>query len=369
MKTKIQRSWKSIILAMISLVFLAFIISISIPSCQKEEIPRVKEEAILKSSTIPEINEHYQHMEEVCADFDISFSSTCGKVKIERGYIKGDPIMDGDIIIGYEKVYAGLTCDTKGLLWESIGDDEFLPCTGGTITENWAEAGTYVYRVKLNQKALKNSGCQDCATFKGNKFDCFMITVVEGNSGTFIDARDGHTYKWVKIGTQIWMAENLAFKTETGSWAYGDNEANVTIYGRLYDWGTAMTACPTDWHLPSDAEWKQLEMALGMTQAQADLIASFRGTDQGSQMKTSSGWNNNGDGTNSSGFSGLPGGYRSTGPFGNFFDNVGYGGNWWSITETSATGAWARYLSCYDAGVYRSYYYKVGGFSVRCVRD
>ena len=99
--------------------------------------------------------------------------------------------------------------------------------------------------------------------------------------------------------------------------------ANYSNYGVLYNWTATINGsagsdsnpsgvqgvCPSGWHLPSDAEWKEMEKTLGMTQDQADATG-YRGTDQGSQIKTSNGWTNAGNGTNSSGFSALPGGTR-----------------------------------------------------------
>lgn len=81
-------------------------------------------------------------------------------------------------------------------------------------------------------------------------------------SGTLHDERDGQDYKTVKIGTQTWMAENLNYVTGT-SWCYGDAESNCAVYGRLYNWETARTACPTGWHIPSDDEWLTLVDNMG----------------------------------------------------------------------------------------------------------
>ena len=82
------------------------------------------------------------------------------------------------------------------------------------------------------------------------------------NSGTFTDRRDGELYKWVKIDNQIWMAENLRYAS-SGSGYYDLHE-----YGRFYNWESAKKACPPEWHLPSDEEWKVLERFLGMTKSE-----------------------------------------------------------------------------------------------------
>jgi uncharacterized protein (TIGR02145 family) len=119
--------------------------------------------------------------------------------------------------------------------------------------------------------------------------------------------------------------------------------------------------CPAGWHLPSDAEWKELEIHLGMTQTEADGTGG-RGTDQGNQLKSSSpAW----VGTNTSGFTALPGGSRGT--YGSFFFEGSYG-YWWSATE-SGSDAWIRYLYSSQSDVYRYTYDKGFGFSVRCIRN
>lgn len=105
-------------------------------------------------------------------------------------------------------------------------------------------------------------------------------------SGTFIDNRDGHVYKWVKIGTQIWMAENLTYDAGSGSWNYFNDPAYAT-YGRLYDWETAKKACPAGWHLPDDSEWTILTDYVGGVKRRIDLrgksacsFTSCRGKDE-----------------------------------------------------------------------------------------
>ena len=107
-----------------------------------------------------------------------------------------------------------------------------------------------------------------------------------------------------------------------------------------------------------------MEMALGMTEVEANSTM-WRGTDQGTQMKTDYGWDIGGNGTNSSGFSGLPGGYRN---FSGNFNVAGYDGIWWSSSPIGSS-AWFRSLADWSDNVFRNDYYPQDGFSVRCVRD
>jgi len=198
------------------------------------------------------------------------------------------------------------------------------------------------------------------------------------NSGTFIDARDGEVYKWVKIGTQIWMAENLnATKYKDGtyipvvkddsSWAslktgaycfYKNDIANKTIYGALYNWYAVNTGmlCPMGWHVPDDSEWKSLIKYLG-----GEDVAGGKLKETGTTHWLSP----NIGATNTSGFSTLPGGLRI---FNGSFMNVTYQGDWWSTMESSTSGAWGMVLgnsSSVDPGNYP----KVTGLSVRCMRN
>ena len=207
------------------------------------------------------------------------------------------------------------------------------------------------------------------------------------NNG-FTDSRDGNHYNVIKIGNQIWMAEDLAYLPSvvgpgTGSnttpyhYVYGYNGTSVSDakatsnyqnYGVLYNWPAAMNACSTGWHLPTDAEWKTLEMHLGMSQAEADGT-DWRGTDEGGKLKetgTTHWYSPNEGATNESGFTALPGGYRYTS--GNFYRIV-YSGTWWSATEGSTSTAWTRNVHYETSSVYRYDYLKELGFSVRCIRD
>lgn len=120
--------------------------------------------------------------------------------------------------------------------------------------------------------------------------------------GVMKDARDGQTYKTVRINDQTWMAENLNFKTDSGSWCYNNDPANCGIYGRLYTYDQAVKVCPEGWHLPSMDEWHLLINHYGgMENAGHKLKCSKPGA-----------WFHCGDGTNESGFSALPGGGGNT---------------------------------------------------------
>ena len=169
---------------------------------------------------------------------------------------------------------------------------------------------------------------------------------------TFTDTRDGHTYKYIKIGNQYWMAENLAYKPSSGNyWAYDNDENNVATYGYLYDWETAYNVCPAGWHLPTDAEWQELIDYLG-----GDNIAGGKMKEIGTKH-----WRSPNTGANNrSGFSARPGGFRDNDD-GTFYE-LGTNGNWWSDTNHYHTLDYGR-VAVYDN------YDESFGFSVRCVRD
>ena len=183
---------------------------------------------------------------------------------------------------------------------------------------------------------------------------------------TLTDTRDKKNYKTVKIGEQVWMAENLNFEAK-GSKCGGtdiidegedilysiveENTVNCDKYGRLYNWETAVKACPSGWKLPSKAEWDVLITTVGGEKT------------AGKYLKAKSGWNDNGNGEDKFGFAALPGGYGSSS---NNFRTVGDLGNWWSATESN--GNYAIYLFNGGDGV-RIDYDNRDSYSVRCIQN
>jgi len=211
--------------------------------------------------------------------------------------------------------------------------------------------------------------------------------------GTLTDTRDGKTYKTVKIGEQVWMAENLNFAAK-GSRCYGENgrtdnrkiseyvnlskaeaQANCVKYGRLYDWKTAMKVCPKGWNLPSREEWDILFRYADTTSYTDDDPDNFYNNKiVGKFLKAESGWVRYDDelcnGEDKYGFSAMPGGEGSSGSCGDYFHDVGYYGHWWSSSE--------YYPSLYISYDYLNYDYNdvVSGncipekdlYSVRCLQ-
>ncbi|MDR2694387.1 MAG: hypothetical protein LBB74_09280 [Chitinispirillales bacterium] len=176
------------------------------------------------------------------------------------------------------------------------------------------------------------------------------VGVDPGNGG------NGGSGETVLLGGKTWMKKNLNVQT-ADSWCYGNDASNCAKYGRLYTWSAAVSACRllgSGWRLPTRADWDALEQAVG-----GSSVA-------GRNLKSTSGWYDNGNGTDGYGFTALPGGYRYSG------GSFGYAGNyglWWTATEHGGGNAYRRYVDYYDDYV-REYYNDVGGgFSVRCVGD
>lgn len=224
----------------------------------------------------------------------------------------------------------------------------------------YQEGGNYTVSL-----AVYNSGGSDIET-KSNYIHV-VSPGVSGCGGITEFNYAGQTYHTVEIDDQCWTKENM--NREMGnSWCYDNDPANCATYGRLYDWETALSACPTGWHLPSDEEWKVLEGTVdsyfGVGDAEWDRRFD-RGLDAGSNLKATYGWYNNGNGYDDYGFEALPGGWGAN----NDFDKLEKYAAWWSSTEESSLDAWYRHLRYNSTKVTRAAVEKQNGFSVRCVKN
>ena len=180
-----------------------------------------------------------------------------------------------------------------------------------------------------------------------------------GDSGTFIDSRDNHKYEWIKIESQIWMAENIAYESiNDTSWSYY-NESLSKTYGRLYIWESAKKeACPDGWHLPTQEEWEILIDYLG---------GEYEAGGKLKEIGCNHWCTPNIGATDEVNFTALPGGYY---PNGEKLQRFSYSGYWWSSTEyPELKRAYKVHLS------YGAEYIDVGtlpkncGASVRCIKD
>jgi uncharacterized protein (TIGR02145 family) len=219
----------------------------------------------------------------------------------------------------------------------------------------------------------------------------FEITEGIPCPGTPTVTYEGQVYNTALIGNQCWLKENLNVgtmingdqeQTDNGTiekYCYDNDPANCDTYGGLYQWNEMMQytttqgmqgICPPDWHIPTDEEWKILEGTVDSQYPVGDPVwdvSGWRGLDAGLNLKSVSGWNSGGNGTDLYGFTALPGGVRYA--LGDF-DYLGTYGKFWSSTETNTDFAWGRILtSVYDDRVYRNYLYKEDGRSVRCLKD
>lgn len=272
----------------------------------------------------------------------------------------------------------------------AINSDNSLPNGSAMLDVKSTVSGFLPPRMTIAQRnAINNPAAglliwqtdsiQGLYYYSGTNWVSVIGSGAGGNSPSLCIDYDGNAYPTFTIGTQTWMAENLRVShyrngdaipevtdlTEWGSlttdaccW-YNNDQATYGKYGALYNWFTVADPrklCPQGWHSPTHAEWTVLTTYLGGT------------TVAGGKMKSTSPlWSSqNNDATNSSGFSGLPGGSRNDN---GTFTAIGAYGCWWSSSESSSTNAWCRYLSDSYGYVTVSESGKQSGFSVRCLKD
>lgn len=243
------------------------------------------------------------------------------------------------------------------------------PTVNDSIVENYNRSGTNAtpisglkpntnYYVKVYAYTDDGYGYSNAEVFKTNDVEYFT------------DPRDGQKYPIITIGNQTWFASNLNYKTSTGSYYFNNDSLKyANEYGLLYTFESALIACPDGWHIPSDDEWKILEMELGMSQLSADSLW-WRYTIVGNKMKEPGSrlWNYDYDeiATNQSGLTVKPAGiyYLSTNEF-SYPNSITV--FWCSSLHNDLV--YTREFSYRHGGINRYYYNKSSAMSVRCVKN
>jgi len=252
----------------------------------------------------------------------------------ESGFTQGNVVYDYGSISIDSKIAGSFYIDGKykGTIKANSTGNKLTKITTGTHTlklegdETWTKTIT-VYKDQTKYVSIKSSKAKDLP-------------------GYLTDSRDGKRYKKVEIGSQVWMAENLAFETASGSWAYKNDQSNVTKYGYLYNWETAKKVCPSDWRLPTKSDFETLLNNYGgSSNSKANYTALIP----------------NGE----SGFSASFGGWRDY----SGYDGIGKDGNFWSSSARDGTGAWRLYMDSHYEEAFMSNDDKSLGSSVRCIQD
>lgn len=256
------------------------------------------------------------------------------------------------------------------------------------------------YSVKLLGRnelgcAVGEAGKEDIKVFPKQVTSVELTWQPSLNRTTVTDI-DGNEYAAIQIGSKWWMIENLRVKhyrngesipqvtdsydwyeLRSGAWCTYDNDLdNEDTYGLLYNWHAVNdlnALAPEGWHVPTDAEWQQLEMELGMNPSIL-AVWGYRGTDEGDKMKsigtleagTGLWTSDNSNATNESCFSVVPSGWRI---YNGIYFGIDYGATFWSATAYDSRRAWSRSMASNLSKVLRSYGFMERGFSVRCVKD
>ena len=235
---------------------------------------------------------------------------------------------------------------------EIENDGQMAHCFKNKLSEELKTKGTQFSNLSFQNIEIIQAGAQN----------------INSADTLFSDLRDGKRYRVVRIGNQLWMAENLNYNIIDSrhpkkliNFCYEYKNENCEIYGRLYNWEVALKVCPPGWHLPTDEEWSA-------------LVNYLDGRDvAGGKMKETGTTHwvlSNPEATNESGFTALPGGSRFTiDKYTGVFTDIGISGSWWSSTENSKSEAWSRHLSFNFSIVNRIISHKVDCFSVRCLKD
>ena len=271
--------------------------------------------------------------------------------KVLKSTIGWDNDGNGSDAFSFSAFPAGYTANKVCYGYEGNRRTDFLSSTEA----NYDRAYTMTL-IDIEEKAHLGAGGKAC----GFSVRCLMDDASskvpapdEVTLGIMTDNRDNQTYKTAKIGLQTWMAENMNYKIDN-SYCYNDSATYCTKYGRLYTWTAAMEACPSGWHLPTQADWEVLFTACGL-----------KGS-AGKVLKSTSGWDSVGNGTDAIAFSALPAGNRRV--TGEYY-GLGEVTFFWSSISTGINSAYEIDLTNFSSSTGFVGTSKDVAESVRCVKD
>jgi len=358
MKKKIQILRKGFMGRIIPVVLIAVLLSVTFQSCQKDEgILDAGQAGQLKSASISSASQS-------SSISTVLINNLISKI---NGYVTSGELQSGIANALVSKLENAIKSIDKGNEKPAMNQ----------------------LQAAINQvDGLVGAGTVDTTIGNGIIFD---IRALAGENPTYTDPRDGKVYKTVKIGDQIWMAENLAYLPGVNpptvgsdfipyyyvSGYYGTNTAdakatdNYKTYGVLYNWPAAKAACPEGWHIANNAEWTQLLYYLihngyGYGGSGNDIAKALAATTSWNYSRYPDTPGSNLSSNNSSGFSGLPGGFRYAG---NIFKSLRSFGYWWSANAYSGYQNYYFGLGYRYNQLIKSAIYNRNGISVRCVRN
>ncbi len=262
--------------------------------------------------------------------------------------------------------------------WEDDGEWDTEFSVEKTINHQFSKAGNFTVSLEVKDR--------DGLTTITSKNIEVSNDIGKNPDGYFTDPRDSIEYGYINIGDQIWMAENLAYlpavdniltwsQIEPHYYVYEYDGTNVeeakawhryVEFGVLYNWEAARISCPENWHLPTDDEWKTLEIYLGMTAYDANNWGWRYSGDVANKIKSKTGWNYDRNGSNSSGFNAFPSGRWN--PQGGSCCH-GNSTLFWTSSQTPNHDAISRFFYLSFEAIDRHYSQRLYGFSVRCIKD
>jgi uncharacterized protein (TIGR02145 family) len=297
-----------------------------------------------------------------CEDHDIHDKEGLPEVKTISSEVVS---LDTVILTGEVTDESGAVVTQRGFCWGTGSE----PTVSDNYSENRMGSGKFSEKVVLLEINRDYYYRTYAVNANGLAYGNIKKLMIEFNptAGSFTDSRDGNVYPTVNIKDQTWIARNLAYlpsiNWSTSSPGYSVYEfnsrfgidsakasTNYTLYGVLYNWPAAVTACPDGWHLPTDSEWTRL--------------IRFLGVDAAKRMKSHSAWWPGGN--NLSGLNVLPGGIRN---YDGEFSNLGVLAEFWSSTPIDSASSWSLEIYSSSDATSRSPIYHTNSMSIRCLRN